>query len=242
MTKHKKPRILCFDLETGGINGLRSDLACMLNFGYKYVGDKKARVLTIDQYKGWFSTEKGLNDRGITEAALEIMNEADLLVAHYGDRFDRKFLAGRCAIHGLKPPSPTKMRDTWMVARTNFNFSSNRLKSLATTLGLKNHKMEKGSGWPSWWIKAMAGNRKAIHAMARYCKQDVQTLEELYLRLQPFDQPAPRLVLDRTRCGNCGERVHYRGYALVATNRYRRYQCSKCGKWGKETRIVKGDC
>lgn len=231
------PKILLFDLETGGVNALKSDLGMILCFGYKFLGDKKAKVLTVDMFPNWFSTEKGVNDAGITKAALAIMETADIIVAHYGEKFDRKFFQGRCLVNNLTPPPPTKLRDTWRIARTAFNFSSNRLGNLAKVLKLPQQKQEKkGDAWPGWWIRSMAGDRKAIREMAAYCAQDIQTLEALYLRLRAYDNPHPRLITDRALCRLCGGNVEYRGVAFVGENHYRRFQCKICGKWDRESR------
>jgi len=239
----KKSRILIADLETAGPNSFRSDLAAIVNFGFKFLGEKRARVLTIDQFPKWFSTEKGLNDKGLLKAALAIMEEAEIVVFHYGSRFDAKFLRGRCAIHGLTPPSPAKVVDTWELARRAFNFSSNRLGNLCDTLRVKHKKYQKDNPdeWPGWWIRTLAGDKKAIHAMARYCAQDVDALADLYLVLRPYATTHPRLVEDRSKCKLCGSRVQYRGTAVVGEHRYRRYQCTngKCGHWDRERRALK---
>lgn len=230
-----EPKILLWDLETAGVNSFNADLSTIVNFGYKWLGDKEAKVLTVDQFKGWFS-KKGLNDKPLLATALNIMEEADILVAHYGDRFDRLFFQGRCLINGLTPPPPTKQRDTWRIARSAFKFSSNRLAHIADILRLSNKKYRKEcpDEWPGWWLAAMAGNKEAIHEMAEYCKQDVETLEQVYLKIRQYDNPHPRLVLDRELCRLCGSTIQYRGVAYVGENRYRRYQCVKCGKWDRE--------
>jgi len=234
------PKILIWDLETAGVNALKSDLSSIVCFGYKWVGSKSAKVLTIDQFPNWFSTESGLNDKPLIQAALKLMAEADILVAHYGDRFDKLFFAGRCAIHGLQPPPAAKSRDTWYIAYKNFNYSSNRLQNLADVFGCGEKKYRKSvpDEWPGWWLKALAGNRKAIHEMAKYCKQDVETLEQVYLRLRPFDTAHPRVIEDRSKCPVCGGDVEYRGFTFAAENKYRRFQCTDCGKWGKESKKV----
>src|SRR5882757_6826992 len=138
-----KPRILFFDIETGGVNALKSDLGFTLNFGYKWLGEKTVHCLTVDQYPNWFTTKGSINDKGILKAALKIMEQADILVGHFASVFDRRFIQGRCAIHGLTPPPPTKMRDTCMVARSAFNFSSNRLENLTDVLRLPVKKYHK---------------------------------------------------------------------------------------------------
>lgn len=240
MPRARAPRILLLDLESGGINALKSDLGFILCFGYKWLGEKTTHVLTVDQYPGWFSKAGSINDKGILQAALAIMQDADLLVGHFASVFDRRFLQGRCAIHGLIPPPPTKLRDTCMIARSAFNFSSNRLENLVNVLRLPHKKYHKESPdeWPGWWFRAMSGDKTAIKAMAKYCKQDVEALESLYLALRPYDSPHPRMVADRTKCGVCGSAVQYRGIALVGQLKYRRFQCTQCGKWDRERRAI----
>jgi hypothetical protein len=215
-------------------------LGFILNFGYKWLGEKKVDVLTVDNYPGWFSKRKGVNDKPLLKHALQIMEEADLMVAHYGDKFDRRFFQGRCAIHDLTPPPPTKQRDTWRIAKSAFCFSSNRLGALAMTLGLYEQKhVKQRNEWPGWWVRAMAGDKNAIHQMAEYCAQDVRTTEAVYLRIRQYDNPHPRMYTDRGVCGVCGGKVQYRGFAYVGVNKYRRYRCSQCGKWGRETKAWK---
>jgi uncharacterized protein YprB with RNaseH-like and TPR domain len=235
-----KPKILIWDLETAGVNSFKADLAAVVCFGYKWLGEKHAHTLTVDQFPKWFSKEKGLNDKPLLEAALEIMEQADLLVAHYGERFDRRFYQGRCAIHHLTPPPPTKLRDTWQIARRAFGFSSNRLANLVDHLRLpfKKYQKECPDEWPGWWTAALAGDKSAIHAMAKYCREDVQALEGLYMEIRNYDYPHPRLIEDRTRCRLCGGEVQYRGICFVGEHKYRRLQCCSCGKWDRERKAL----
>lgn len=236
-----RPKILFIDCESGGVNALKSDLGFLLCFGFKWLGSKTTTVLTVDQFKGWFSKSGSINDKPLLKAALKIMEEADILVGHFASVFDRRFIQGRCAIHGLTPPPPTKMRDTCFLARSAFNFSSNRLENLANMLKLpvKKYRKEVPDEWPMWWFRAMSGDKNAIHAMARYCRQDIETLEQLYLVLRSYDQPHPRLVEDRSLCGVCGGEVQYRGTAFVGQHRYRRFQCVSCGRWDRERKALK---
>jgi hypothetical protein len=243
MTKSNEPKILLLDCESGGVNALKSDLGFLLCFGYKWLGEKTTKVLTVDEFPGWFSTSKGINDKPLLKAALKIMEEADILVGHFSSVFDRRFIQGRCAIHGLTPPPATRMRDTCMLARSAFNYSSNRLENLANVLKLpvKKYHKECPDEWPGWWFRAMSGDKSAIHAMARYCAQDIETLEHLYLALRRYDNASPRLYEDRETCSVCGSGVQYRGIAIVGQHRYRRYQCTRpsCGRWDRERKALK---
>jgi hypothetical protein len=230
------PKILIWDLETDGMNSFYADLGSIVNFGYKWLGEAETHVLKISDYKDWFKKTRPfpLNDKPLLKDALKIMEEADLLVAHYGDKFDRRFFNGRCTIHGLMPPPPTKQRDTWRIARTHFKFSSNRLGNVAQVLGVAEQKHQKGRDeWPGWWLRVLAGDAKAVEEMAEYCAQDVKTTEQVYLRIRQFDTTHPRLILNRDSCALCGGQIIYRGHAYVGIYKYPRFQCTSCGKWGR---------
>jgi len=194
-------------------------------------------VLTVDQYPKWFSTRGGVNDLGIIKAALKVMEQADLLVAHYGDKFDRRFFQGRCAIHNLPPPPPTKQRDTWRICKVAFSLSSNRLGNVAMALGLPEQKHQKTrEEWPGWWFRAMSGDRTAVRDMAKYCAQDVRTLEQIYLRVRVYDNQHPRMQTTACQhdCPLCGGPVIYKGYCVSIEYRYKRWQCKQCGRWGRD--------
>lgn len=228
------PKILFFDIETAGVNALKSDLGFCICFGYKFAHEKQAHCLTIAE-----KDLKKFDDKNLLKEASKIMTEADLLVAHFGSVFDRRFFQGRLLINGLPPIPRTGMRDTCFMSRAIANFSSNRLKHLCKILGLGNQKLE--NNWPMAWFKVMQGDMKALKGMATYCKGDVLALEELYNRLKIFDNNHQRLVADRTKCRLCGSDVQYRGFSYQLNNRYRRFVCKSkaCGKWDRETSAVK---
>jgi uncharacterized protein YprB with RNaseH-like and TPR domain len=224
-------KILFFDIESAGVNALKSDLGFVILFGYKWAHEKEAHVLTADQ-----KSLRAFDDKPLLTRASQLLTEADLTVAHFGSIFDRRFIQGRLLINGLPPIPPTKMRDTCLIARSVANYSSNRLKHLAKILNLRHQKLE--NNWPTAWFKVMQGDIKALKGMAEYCKGDVMALEELYLRLRPFDNAHPRIITDRSRCPNCGGQVEYRGFVWATGNRYRRFVCTKCGHWSRETKKI----
>ena len=181
-----------------------------------------------------------MDDSKIVKEALTIISQADWTVAHYGVRFDRRFLHGRCVIHDFPSPPPVSMRDTWQIARTAFAFSSNRLVNLAKVLRLDEQKHQKTvDEWPGWWFHAMAGGREDLDRMGEYCKQDVRATEKVYLRIRPYDWTAPRMHMDRSLCGACGSpKIQYHGLVMTGGNRFRRYQCTNCGGWGKDKKKI----
>ncbi len=225
-------KILSFDIESAGVNALKSDLGFVICFGFKWLHEKRAHCLTIDR-----KSLRRFDDRKLLIEASKLLSEADLVVGHFASVFDRRFIQGRWLINGLDPIPPVKMRDTCMLARSIANYSSNRLKHLAKILQLKNQKTE--NGWPLAWFRVMQGDSAALKGMAEYCKGDVLAVEELYLKLRPFDNPHPRIIADRSKCGICGGDVEYRGFAYKNEYKFRRMRCKVCHKWSQESRSVR---
>lgn len=169
----------------------------------------------------------------------KLLDEADIVVAHNGDRFDLPHIQGRGLVLGLKPPSPYKTIDTVRVARYEFNFPSNSLEYLAKVLKLKNQK-DGHKKFPGFelWLGVLANNPEAWAEMKEYNIQDIFVLEELYLMFRPFMRRHPNVGVfndeDRTTCPKCDSTdIQYRGYAHTNVGRYRRFQCNSCGGWGR---------
>lgn len=225
-------KILFFDLETAGVNALKSDLGFVICFGYKWADEDEAHCLTIDK-----KSLRKFSDYKLLQKASKIFEQADLVVAHYGSVFDRRYLQGRLLINNLPPIPQTKMRDTKFIASSAANFSSNRLGYLAKILKLENRKLS--NGWPENWMQVMQGDMEALEELKEYCIGDVLCLEELYYRLRPFDNAHTRMVEDRTKCGVCAGQIEYRGFAYLRDKKYRRFRCVECSRWGRETSCVK---
>lgn len=234
----KRPRILVWDLETDGVNALKADLGFVMCFGYKWSGIGEAKCMTVLDHPG----RRIRDDAPLLRAAYPYLCAADLLVAHYGDRFDRKFFESRLLKARLAPLPITRQVDTCLIARARLKLSSNRLANLAKFLGVKTPKMDKGNGWPDWWMDAMAGHKPSIRSMAKYCAQDVQCLDECLDVMRPII-PSKYMVnatigLDRPGCKSCGGLVTYKGTYFSEKKAYRRYQCRECGKWGRDDKAM----
>jgi len=135
----------------------------------------------------------------------------------------------------MKPPSPYKVVDTLLAARSQFAFSSNKLDDLGETLGLGRRVEHEGF---ELWRKCMNGEKKAWKDMLRYNEQDVVLLEAVYLRLLPYikNHPNVNVIMDQTKCKctACGSsKLHKRGYAYTNASKFQRFQCQDCGKWSR---------
>lgn len=222
---------------------MSANMAHMLMFGYKWKGEKKSRLISMSDYPKDFKNNH-LDDSKICADALEILQEADHLVAHYGDKFDRKFLETRLLINKLPAmPSKTMLRqsDTCQIAKTYLKFDSNRLDVLAKTLGL-DQKAKKD--WPGWWMGAAFGDIKSVKEMEPYCKQDVGTLGQVYNELERYDIKAmnPNIEYlgnrDEYICTCGSKKLVSRGFKYTSTGKYRRFICKECGRGLSESKAI----
>lgn len=186
-----------------------------------------------------YNENRGTNDVKILFDLFALLNEADVVVAHHGDKFDLPTIKGRGLIHGFSPPSPYHTVDTKKVAANNFRFVSNSLANLCEELDLPRKKDHKKFPGFELWIQCMAGNEEAWQEMKEYNIADVVSLEHLYLRMLPYINNHPNVSYDSdaddVTCPKCGSRnIQWRGYWYSRAGLcYRKFQCMDCGGWGR---------
>ena len=185
---------------------------------------------------------KGRDDFYLARDCWNLMDKADLVVAHNGLDFDVKKLAARFIFHGMTPPAPYKVVDTRRELKRIAAFSSNKLDWICKQLSL-GHKLEHEG--IQLWLDCMKGKREAWAKMKAYNHHDVELLEELYEALAPWmRQPNANLHAEGIVCPSpaCGsKRIIYRGYYNSKTRKYARFVCKDCGKWGRSVTSEKGE-
>lgn len=72
----------------------------ILSFTAKWLGDPKII------YK---ENRNGANDKAIVQDLYDLLDEADVVVAHNGKDFDLPIALTRGLVHNLPPPSPTML-------------------------------------------------------------------------------------------------------------------------------------
>lgn len=203
----------------------------ILCFAYKWLGDKKTHVVAQDDFKGY---KRGVNnDYNVVKRLHELFDEADIIIAHNGNKFDQKKAHARFLANGLYPPSPYKQIDTLLVARRYASFTSNKLDDLGVKLGVG---QKAPTGGFATWKGCLAGDSKSWATMKRYNKQDVVLLEKIYLKLRPWIENHPSMsVLNGylDACPKCGGGpLQKRGTRKASkTTLVQRYQCTACGGW-----------
>jgi DNA polymerase elongation subunit (family B) len=257
----KKPVIILFDIETlpnayehicnlmeynsdrYGLT-LKADVNSLLSFGYKVLGESKAYCInTWDTDSGRKNIQ---DDTDLLVQARAILSTADAIVTHNGRSFDYKFLNTRLVMAGMSPLPNIPHIDTCSISKSKLYLQRNRLDYLAEKLSTE-RKMENG-GWKLWVRLAFSElnhyrsktSTKQVNrdkkTMSDYCKQDVITLEKIFLKLRPLIGNIPNSNLfgdkDGKSCPTCGSKhVQKRGRRVTKTSVYNRYQCQECGSW-----------
>lgn len=177
------------------------------------------------------------DDKALVLELWEILDKADVVIAHYGDGFDLPFLRARFAKYGLAPPSPFKSIDTKKIVAKLFYFGgAYNLGHVCSYLGL-GKKMP--TGGYELWQGCMVNDTASWARMKKYNKHDVVLLELLYRHLLPWMDTHPNVCGDLSGCPKCGSsHIQSRGTMRSNTRVYNRYQCQECHGWSRSTRSI----
>ena len=131
---------------------------------------------------------KVVTDRRILKILSEVLPKYDVIVCHYGTiqrGLDVRFLRTRFIKYGIKFPVYKQMfgLDTYLLAKYKLALHSNRLDVIAKFLGAPTQKTEIE---PDDWILAGYGLSKSIRYVKQHNKIDVDVLEFVHRKLEPF--------------------------------------------------------
>lgn len=190
---------------------------------WKWQGEREVHSLN------W---KKRGDDKQLLKEFIPIVESADEVVAHNGDKFDVPWLKARAAYHRIPITPYIKTVDTKAQSARNFYFNSNRLDYLGQFLGV-GRKIETDF---DLWKDVMAGDERALARMIRYNKQDVRLLEQVFLALEDYNKHKTHVGVlkggDRTDCPRCASsRSRKRGTSVTAAGfRKQEWGCTDCGK------------
>lgn len=252
MTVKTKARILLLDIETA------PNVAYVWRFFKTNIGAKQVlergymlsfAAKWLDDDKVYYADVQNQNEKSLLKDLLPLLEEADMVVAHNGERFDMPQIRGRYLQHGMAPPSPVKVIDTYKIAKKEFGFPSNSLEYLTTAL---NCSVQKGGHkeYPGFelWLGVLRDDPKAWAEMKLYNIDDILAMESLYLKMRPYARFHPNVAVfsednKAPACPKCGEQhLVKRGFAYTNVGKFQRYRCEDCGGWSKgRTSLVNKD-
>jgi DNA polymerase elongation subunit (family B) len=232
-----KLKIILFDIETSlavvGAFGLWNDGIPYTNIlsdwyihciCYKQLGKKK-----IHELKNYTN-----DDREICEKFAEVLRDTDVIVGHNANKFDVKKFNARLIYHNIDPIGPIVCIDTLREIKKVATFTSHRLDYLCKIL-VDDTKMATEGGL---WMDAIRGDKKAIDKMSKYCAQDVNLLEKLYLRIHKYIKGHPNLSRsDQLSCTHCGS-VDFFKYGTIMMKSgavYQKHKCKNCATVFRDT-------
>ncbi len=237
-----EPRILFYDIETMAAlvytwSNYKTNVIAteqdwyMLSVAWSWAGDD---FISFDRK----SKKKG-DDRALVQTVWNLLDEADIVVAHNGDSFDQRKCNARFIELGMSPPSPYQSIDTKKVAaRAAYNYS-NKLDELARRLGHGRKLDTLGFGT---WLGCAAEDPKAWALMEKYNIHDVVLLEKLYNSLLPWIDSVnmSHWAEGALACRRCGSRsVQRRGVVRTLASTFQSYSCNDCGGWSRAPRANK---
>ena len=195
----KTAKILIFDIETSPLKA--------------YVWSRWKQNIYLDQTISewfmicwsakWLGSNKVLSecvspeeilkedDTRIVKKLWSLIDEADIVIAHNGKKFDVPKMNARFILAGLPPTSSYTQIDTREVASKQFNFSSNKLDALAGYFNIE-HKDDTDF---NLWVDCLKGDQSALDYMRKYNEKDVTILEKVYLKLRPWIKNHPNIAL-----------------------------------------------
>jgi hypothetical protein len=250
----REPRVLLYDLETSlqtvavfqlsGNDWIRPENLLterhIICAAWQWLGEDKIHTVSVlDDPKRFAADEH--DDYHVVKVLHSVLAEADVIIAHYGDSFDNKYVRTRILKHGFDPLPPIASIDTKKVAKQVFYFNSNSLDYIGKYLGVGSKVHVPGG----LWLKILAGGPeavKAIKTMLVYNKGDVSLLRKVFLKLRPYiPNHMSRELFGKVGCPRCGsKKVQSRGTYYAQTRTYRRWQCQgDCKGWFRTLRTDK---
>lgn len=234
------PKILILDIETAPMTvfafQLKTDYISPDNiitptyvicWAAKWIGDSHIMGDVVTSKEA-----KNQDDKRVCESIHTLLSQADLVVAFNGDRFDFKKLNYRFIVNDMYPPSEYRTIDPIVSLRSQFGFDSNRLDHTNAMFGLET-KLHTDF---NLWKKCFSGDNIALNTMLVYNKQDVNILEQHYMRIRPWMKRHPNLGIyfewEGEMCRICGsknvrevlDKFHY-----TNLGKYSLYHCTDCG-------------
>jgi len=253
------PRILLFDIETRmmtvsqQVYSLKqystylphksvTEPVKIVCLSWKWLGDNHISSVSVLGDSARFSADHS-DDYFVVSVLRELLDAADIAVAHNGNGFDLKMAKTRMMAHGMDPIKDPVMIDTLTASRAIGRPESHSLSYLCRYFGLD--AKDDSPDWKSVW----SGDIQAIKDCERYCRQDVRALEALYLKIRPWIKNHPNLALHirnqhHMACPSCNsENFQKRGTSTRKTGLFQRFHCNNCGTqfYNKKNLAIKPD-
>ena len=239
------PKILLYDIETAPLEvyvwRLWKNVVAphqiikpmsMLSWSAKWLFDDKVHSARVSAKQAF-----NRDDSSILKQLWDLLEEADMIIAHNGAKFDVRRINARFALNGMLPTTPYRIIDTLVSTKRQFGLSAYKLDYVNYLFGLsqKSHP-----GFAKWRaaVENSTESEEALETIRRYCNNDVRILEELYVQIRPWIRSHPNMGLyvntDGRACTNCGSKdLDWGGKYHTPAGRFLAFRCENCGAIGR---------
>ena len=170
------------------------------------------------------------DDKKLCKYIWNLIDEADVIVHHYGDNFDLPKMMARFMYYGMGRPSPVETIDTKKIY-SKIGLPSKKLDEIARYLDIEGKKGSHGD----LWFDMYNGSEEAREAMKVYNNQDVKVTAEVLLKVFPYVDNHTSLAKYNSegyQVCDCGsDKYESRGYWSAKKRFRKKYQCNVCTKW-----------
>ncbi len=180
-----KPRICFMDLES---TALEADVGYLVGGGFMDESGK---------FK-WFYSENPSREKEALSSIIEYMSRHHIVFTWNGSKFDIPFLTARAVKHNLRAEliyKPTHF-DLAEFIRNHLRLSLTNLYHVARFLNIVKDINVEGIDVPSLYLKAVKNDRNAAVKIKKHCKDDLEVLRNVYLKILPIlREVKPELTL-----------------------------------------------
>jgi DNA polymerase elongation subunit (family B) len=195
---------------------------------YKWQYEDKVHVLKWDENQ---------DDTKLIKDFIQVIKDADELIAHNGDKFDIKELRTRAILTGNLMFPIYRTLDTLKKSRQYFRFPSNKLDYLGKVLNV-GRKLDH-EGMKLWVDICEHKNKASLKKMVEYCVQDVAVLEDVYFALSPYIYHNTNMAVlkggEKWHCPECASQNVQLSHTDATAMGYikRHMKCNSCRKFYK---------
>lgn len=227
---------LFWDIETSQYEVRSFRIGYKLNLGYQNI-TKLAKIICVSW--GWEGEDKihnlrwdeGMCDKKMIGELVKVLNEADEIVAHNGDRFDIKWVRTRASYHRIPMRPKYRSFDTLKKAKAHFNFPNNRLDTIAKFYGVGAKVQHDGI---KMWDAVQDGDKHYLNEMVKYCDGDIVVLQDVYYAMQSYITHNTHVGTHngglKHSCPNCGSedtKLLKNNFTALGTIK-RQMECNDC--------------
>ena len=124
-------------------------------------------------------------DKNVVKQLVKDLKHFDRICGFYSTKFDVPFVRTRAIYWGIDFPLFHEIyhTDVYYIVKRKFKLNSNRQQTAYNMLVGPSHKTHFGR---DYWPRALAGDKEALKYVIEHCRIDVQELQELHEKVDPF--------------------------------------------------------